>query len=195
MLRLVIVYALEKLTIVLVQILTNVLPTLTIALRIAPTLLEATSVSVMMDTSLILTITRAMVGVSFEVFGVYLVSQQTSMSVKRKQQSVTLMPHAAILMDRTTARVSMDTVEMEEIAQVRFHVLTCALHCLLYSLSGINLCVVGPTDCHNNATCLDRDGGYDCECDGGYSGNGTYCEGMLVNHFTSANDESFLCRY
>ena len=53
------------------------------------------------------------------------------MSVKRKQQSVTLMPHAAILMDHTTARVSMDTVEMEEIAQVRFHVLTCALHCLL----------------------------------------------------------------
>ena len=107
------------------------LPTLTIALRIAPTLLEATSVSVMMDTSLILTITHAMVGVSFEVFGVYLVSQQTSMSVKRKQQSVTLMPHAAILMDRTTARVSMDTVEMEEIAQVRFHALACALHCLL----------------------------------------------------------------
>ena len=87
--------------------------------------------SVMMDTSLILTITRAMVGVSFEVFGVYLVSQQTSMSVKRKQQSVMLMPHAAILMVCTTARVSMDTVEMEEIAQVRFHVLTCALHCLL----------------------------------------------------------------
>ena len=192
MLRLVIVQALKIFAIVLVQILTNVLPTLTIALRIAPTLLEATSVSVTMDTSLILTITRAMVSVSFEVFGVYLVSQQTSMSVKRKQQSVTLMPHAAILMDRTTARVSMDTVEMEEIAQVRFHVLKCTL---LYCLSGINLCVVGPTDCHNNATCLDRDGGYDCECDGGYSGNGTYCEGILVNHFTSANDESFLCRY
>ena len=69
--------------------------TLTIALRIAQTLLGATSVSVMMDTSLILTITRAMVGVSFEVFGVYLVSQQTSMSVKRKQQSVMLIPHAA----------------------------------------------------------------------------------------------------
>ena len=50
------------------------LPTLTIALRIAPTLLEATSVSVMMDTSLILTITRAMVGVSFEIFGVFSVS-------------------------------------------------------------------------------------------------------------------------
>ena len=73
MLRLVNAYALKKIAIVLVQILTNVLPTLTIALRIAPTLLEATSVSVMMDTSLILTITRAMVSVSFEVFGVYLV--------------------------------------------------------------------------------------------------------------------------
>ena len=64
-------YALEKFTIVLVQILTNVLPTLTIALRIAPTLLEATSVSVMMDTSLILTITRAMVCVSVLKFLVF----------------------------------------------------------------------------------------------------------------------------
>ena len=44
---------------------------------------------------------------------------------------------------------------------------------------GINLCEVGPTDCHTNATCLDRDGGYDCECNDGYTGNGTYCEGWL----------------
>ena len=46
-----------------------------------------------------------------------------------------------------------------------------------FTSQGIDLCEVGPTDCHTNATCLDRDGGYDCECDDGYTGNGTYCEG------------------
>ena len=37
---------------------------------------------------------------------------------------------------------------------------------------GINLCEVGPIDCDTNAMslCLDRDGGYDCECS---TGNGT----------------------
>ena len=42
---------------------------------------------------------------------------------------------------------------------------------------GINLCEVGPIDCDTNA-----DGGYDCECNTGYSGgNGTYCESMLTS--------------
>ena len=45
---------------------------------------------------------------------------------------------------------------------------------------GINLCDVGPTNCHTNATCLDRDGGYDCECNNGYTGNGTHCEGIVL---------------
>ena len=40
---------------------------------------------------------------------------------------------------------------------------------------GINPCEVGSIDCDTNA-----DGGYDCECNTGYSGgNGTYCESML----------------
>ena len=47
-------------------------------------------------------------------------------------------------------------------------------------ISGINLCDVGPTDCHTNATCLDRDGGYDCVCNDGYTGNGTHCDGTRV---------------
>ena len=51
---------------------------------------------------------------------------------------------------------------------------------LFHHTKGINLCEVGPTDCHTNATCLDRDGGYDCQCNDGYTGNGTYCEGSLL---------------
>ena len=43
------------------------------------------------------------------------------------------------------------------------------------------MCEVGPIDCDTNAMCLDRDGGYDCECSTGYSGNGTYCEGIIAS--------------
>ena len=45
------------------------------------------------------------------------------------------------------------------------------------------MCEVGPIDCHTNATCLDRDGGYDCECNDGYTGNGTHCEGVFLVFF------------
>lgn len=37
-------------------------------------------------------------------------------------------------------------------------------------------------DCHDNATCVDNEGSYDCECKEGFSGSGVTCAGM--NPFT-----------
>ena len=99
----------------------------------------------------------------------------------RTLQHATPMPHVATLRDHTTVPVCMVTVGMDSSAQVNY---TCVVGNLciviLVTFSGINLCDVGPTDCHTNATCLDRDGGYDCVCNDGYTGSGTHCDGISV---------------
>ena len=33
-------------------------------------------------------------------------------------------------------------------------------------------------DCDNNAICINEYGGFNCLCNPGYSGNGSYCEGI-----------------
>ena len=33
--------------------------------------------------------------------------------------------------------------------------------------------------CHNNATCTNTIGSYQCNCNAGHSGNGTHCDGKL----------------
>ena len=48
-----------------------------------------------------------------------------------------------------------------------------------YSLTDFSLCDFGFADCHDNATCIDREGGYDCQCNDGYAGNGTHCDGIF----------------
>ena len=42
--------------------------------------------------------------------------------------------------------------------------------------SDINECDITP--CHQQATCNNSPGTYSCECNNGFSGNGTYCAGM-----------------
>ena len=39
----------------------------------------------------------------------------------------------------------------------------------------ISECAASP--CHPNATCTNTEGSYICNCQSGYSGNGTFCEG------------------
>ena len=63
------------------------------------------------------------------------------------------------------------------------------IHCVTYFpfALDINECSDGPgatdTDnCHDNATCANSDGSYDCECDRGYAGDGFSCTGKLINN-------------
>lgn len=41
----------------------------------------------------------------------------------------------------------------------------------------INECDNGDNDCHLNASCYNVPGGYYCQCNQGFAGNGTFCEG------------------
>ena len=50
----------------------------------------------------------------------------------------------------------------------------------MYTYAAFNVCEFGLDDCDVNATCIDRDGGFDCQCITGYSGNGTHCDGKYI---------------
>lgn len=41
----------------------------------------------------------------------------------------------------------------------------------------------GENNCHNNATCKNVIGSYNCSCSDGFQGNGTHCEGKKVAFF------------
>ncbi|XP_066301747.1 adhesion G protein-coupled receptor E1-like [Branchiostoma lanceolatum] len=43
-------------------------------------------------------------------------------------------------------------------------------------LVAIEQCFLGTHDCHDNATCTDTYFSWDCECNPGFTGNGTWCE-------------------
>ena len=39
----------------------------------------------------------------------------------------------------------------------------------------INECISGSAECHDNATCSNSDGSYECTCNTGFSGDGIKC--------------------
>ncbi len=45
------------------------------------------------------------------------------------------------------------------------------------NFSDIDECADEIDNCHDNATCNNNDGSFNCTCTSGYTGNGTYCEG------------------
>ena len=50
------------------------------------------------------------------------------------------------------------------------------MKCPIYYFLDLDECVT-ESPCHENATCNNTIGSYLCECNDGYTGNGTYCTG------------------
>ena len=46
-----------------------------------------------------------------------------------------------------------------------------------FLLSDKNECTLNGDSCHGNATCINTHGSYLCQCNNGYTGNGTACQG------------------
>ena len=46
-----------------------------------------------------------------------------------------------------------------------------------FVLSDVDECTLSLLNCHENATCNNTEGSFDCYCKEGFTGNGTYCKG------------------
>ena len=44
----------------------------------------------------------------------------------------------------------------------------------------MNECDEGTDNCHQNATCNNTEGSFDCSCNTGYTGNGSFCMGKCI---------------
>ena len=45
------------------------------------------------------------------------------------------------------------------------------------TFSDVDECLNGTNSCHKNAICTNADGSFNCTCNPGFMGNGTYCQG------------------
>ena len=52
-----------------------------------------------------------------------------------------------------------------------------------FSSTDIDECMTGADDCDTNAECTDTEGGFNCTCNEGYTGNGTSCSGKCFIHW------------
>ena len=54
--------------------------------------------------------------------------------------------------------------------------------CFFYT--DIKECSQTPKPCHQNAACTELQGSFNCSCNQGYNGNGTYCKGWLCYEYS-----------
>ena len=99
------------------------------------------------------------------------------------------MPRVITLLVHSFVHVMVDSQEVGRIVKVNTKLpsicytnkLSLKIIILVVSSSNsfldIGECTNGSHNCHSNATCNNIVGSFICSCDGGFTGNGTYCEG------------------
>ena len=53
------------------------------------------------------------------------------------------------------------------------------LQCTCISATDVDECLEGKDECHDNATCTNTVGAYNCTCKFGFEGDGLNCTGTL----------------
>lgn len=91
------------------------------------------------------------------------------------------MQHAQTLKDLFIAIVSLDILVMVFLVQVRLSTFNETFLIFAYILIDINECTESKHNCSSDATCTDTEGGFNCNCKTGYSGDGVNCTSM--SHF------------
>ena len=54
-----------------------------------------------------------------------------------------------------------------------------SIYCTSFYFIDIDECAGNSDNCHVNATCSNTVGGFTCQCNEGFEGNGTHCVGTL----------------
>ena len=60
---------------------------------------------------------------------------------------------------------------------------------LLLLITDINECDTGKFTCDKNAHCVNNDGSYGCQCNTGYTGDGTTCSSMAKIYWFYQNEK------
>ena len=113
------------------------------------------------------------------------------MSVPEIPQYVTAMQPVLTLMVVMSVCATMDTLAMEHTVKVRKYVSTfmCmhaySIRCLHSCILDIDECAIGNDTCHDNATCTNTDGSFDCDCVRGFMGNGSFCSSKFIATITA----------
>ena len=126
------------------------------------------------------------------------ISLQMWMSAAQNMAVVMQMLLVQIPLVLIYANVTKDMMEMELIASVRNCVVwlsfICISTCFILTLAFIiffitdrDECNTTNHGCHVNASCNNFDGSYFCQCNQGFSGNGTNCNGIYLHIFILAD--------
>ena len=107
------------------------------------------------------------------------------MSVRWDNTIVIRTPTVPTLMDHLTVLANMDIKEMVFIVKVCVFPFLSIYHLEFYFIhyiilpADIDECLSAQHNCHySDANCINSKGSFNCTCQHGYQGNGSYCEGL-----------------